>query len=173
MGKRRNGKGKNSSGGDCNNTTSSNSDKFSAFDFSDEDFRVEQDARKTLAKFDIESPGKKPADNRVAIDKHVLLDFSMSSHAKITANINSIPTLNGSNFKSWKENLLIVLGVHDLDLALRVDSPPPLTDRSTPDDKRDMKRWKKSNRMCLMIMKKTTREAFRDTISDSITTAKE
>ncbi|KAI6668705.1 hypothetical protein NL676_007239 [Syzygium grande] len=35
----------------------------------------------------------------------------------ITASINSIPMLNGTNFKSWQENLLIVLGVMDLDLA--------------------------------------------------------
>ena len=74
--------------------------------------------------------------------------------ANITANINSIPMLNGSNFKSWQENLLIVLGVMDLDLALRVDSPPPLTDKSTFDEKRDMERWEKSNRLCIMIMKK-------------------
>ena len=93
--------------------------------------------------------------------------------ANITANINSIPMLNGSNFKSWQENLLIVLGVMDLDLALRVDSPPPLTDKSTSDEKRDMKRWEKSNRMCMMIMKKAIPEAFRGTMSDKITTAKE
>ncbi|OIT08566.1 hypothetical protein A4A49_53097 [Nicotiana attenuata] len=46
--------------------------------------------------------------------------------------------LNGTNFKQWQENLKIVLGVMDFDLALTVDSPPPLTDK---------------NRMC-MIMKK-------------------
>ncbi|KAB5519853.1 hypothetical protein DKX38_024172 [Salix brachista] len=60
--------------------------------------------------------------------------------------------LNGSNFKSWKDNLLIVLGVMDLDLALRTDSPPPLKDESTSDEKRDMERG---------------------TMSDQITTAKE
>ncbi|KAB5520226.1 hypothetical protein DKX38_024545 [Salix brachista] len=60
--------------------------------------------------------------------------------------------LNGSNFKSWKDNLLIILGVMDLDLALRTDSPPPLNDESTSDEKRDMDRG---------------------TMSDQITTAKE
>ncbi|XP_024028413.1 uncharacterized protein LOC112093693 [Morus notabilis] len=61
----------------------------------------------------------------------------------------------------------------DLDLALRVDSPPPLTDKSTSDEKRDMERWEKSNRICMMIMKKAIPEAFRGTMSDKITTAKE
>ena len=54
----------------------------------------------------------------------------------ITANINSIPILNGSIFKSWHENLLIVLVVTDLDFVLKVNSPPPLTDESTRNDKR-------------------------------------
>ncbi|KAI6675746.1 hypothetical protein NL676_003652 [Syzygium grande] len=91
----------------------------------------------------------------------------------ITASINSIPMLNGTNFKSWQENLLIVLGVMDLDLALRIDSPTPLNDQSTSDQKRDMERWERSNRMCMMIMKKAIPEAFRSTMSEKITTAKE
>ena len=65
----------------------------------------------------------------------------MNNSTNITASINSIPMLNGTNFKSWKDNLLIVLGVMDLDLALRIDSPLPLTDQSTSDDKREMERW--------------------------------
>lgn len=75
------------------------------------------------------------------------------STANITANINSIPMLNSSNFKSWHENLSIVLAVMDFNLTLRVDSLPPLTNESTPDDKREMERWERSNRMCIMIMK--------------------
>ncbi|KAK6160726.1 hypothetical protein DH2020_004107 [Rehmannia glutinosa] len=97
----------------------------------------------------------------------------MSTPANITTSINSIPMLNGTNFKSWQENLLIVLGVMDLDLAIRTDSPPPLTDKSTSDEKRDMERWEKSNRMCMMIMKKAIPEAFRGTMSEKITTTKE
>ncbi|KAI6697895.1 hypothetical protein NL676_018014 [Syzygium grande] len=93
--------------------------------------------------------------------------------ANITASINSIPMLNGTNFKSWQENLLIVLGVMDLDLALRIDSPTLLNDQSTSDQKKDMERWERSNRMCMMIMKKAIPEAFRGTMSEKITTAKE
>ena len=61
--------------------------------------------------------------------------------ANVIANINSIHMLNDSNFKSWQENLLIVLAVMDFNLALRVDFPPPFTDESTLDDKNDMERW--------------------------------
>ncbi|XP_056166845.1 uncharacterized protein LOC130138014 [Syzygium oleosum] len=98
---------------------------------------------------------------------------SAITRANITASIYSIPMLNGTNFKSWQENLLIVLRVMDLDLALRIDSPTPLNDQSTSDQKRDMERWERSNRMCMMIMKKAIPEAFRGTMSEKITTAKE
>ncbi|KAL0361805.1 UNVERIFIED_CONTAM: hypothetical protein Sradi_3865000 [Sesamum radiatum] len=57
--------------------------------------------------------------------------------ANITANINFISMLNGSSFKSWKENLEIVLRVMNLDLALKEDSPPALTDKSTSVEKRE------------------------------------
>ena len=81
--------------------------------------------------------------------------------------------LNGTNFKTWHENLQIVLGVMDLDFTLRVSSPAPLTVESSSNEKRDIKRWEKSNRMCLMIIKKAISEAFRGTISEIIKTTKE
>ena len=93
--------------------------------------------------------------------------------ANITANINSIPMLNGSNFKSWQENLLIVLGFMDLDLAIRKNAPAPFTNESTSDEKKEIERWERSNRMCMMIMKKSIPEAFRDTISETVSTAKD
>ena len=81
--------------------------------------------------------------------------------------------LNDTNFKTWHENIQIVLGVMDLDLALRVSSPAPLIVESSSEEKRDIIRWEKSNRMCLMIIKKAIPEAFRGTISETIKTAKE
>ena len=95
------------------------------------------------------------------------------SATNITANINYILMLNCSNFKSWHENLSIVLPVMDLDLASRVDSPPPFADESTPDEKREMERWERSNRMCIMIMKKGIPEAFRGSMTEKATTTKE
>ncbi|XP_027077165.1 uncharacterized protein [Coffea arabica] len=101
------------------------------------------------------------------------MDSVANDLTNITANINNISMLNDTNFKSWKENLLIVLGVMDLDLALRNDSSPPLTDQSTSDEKRNNERWERSNRLCLMIIKKAVPEAFRGTMSETTVTAKE
>ena len=100
-------------------------------------------------------------------------DSTTSFASNINARINSIPMLNGTNFKTWHENLQIVLGVMDLNLALRVSSPAPLTVESSSDEKRGIERWEKSNRMCLMIIKKAVPEAFRGTISEKIKTVKE
>ena len=98
---------------------------------------------------------------------------SVMSAANITANINSIPMLNGSNFKSWQENLLIVLAVMDFDLVLMVDSPPPFTDEGTPDDKREIERWERSNCICIMIMKRAIPEVFKGSMPEKATKAKE
>ena len=100
-------------------------------------------------------------------------DSATSSASNINPSINSIPMLNGTNFKTWHENLQIVLSVMDLDLALRVSSPAPLTVESSSDEKRDIERWANSNRMCLMIIKKAIPKSFRGTISEMIKTAKE
>jgi hypothetical protein len=40
-----------------------------------------------------------------------------------------VPMFNGNNFSDWKENLLLTLGCLELDLALREDEPPTLTEK--------------------------------------------
>ena len=47
-----------------------------------------------------------------------------------SALIEIVPMLNGNNFSEWKENLLFTLGCMELDLSLREDEPPALTDSS-------------------------------------------
>ncbi|XP_071724622.1 uncharacterized protein [Rutidosis leptorrhynchoides] len=99
--------------------------------------------------------------------------WSSPNQANITASINSIPMLNGTNFKSWKENLPIVLGVMDLDLALRTDPPVDITKASTIEEIDLMEKWEQSNRMCMMIIRKAIPEAFRGSMSPDIHTATE
>ncbi|KAL9691991.1 hypothetical protein QQ045_012420 [Rhodiola kirilowii] len=41
------------------------------------------------------------------------------SATSVAANLNNILMLNGTNFKDWKENITILFGCMDLDLALR------------------------------------------------------
>ena len=98
---------------------------------------------------------------------------SVMSAVNITTNINSISMLNGSNLKSRQENPLIVLSTMDLNLVLRVGSPPTLTNKSTSDDNKDLEKLEKSNPMCVMITNKIISEAFGDYKSKKITMVKE
>ena len=72
--------------------------------------------------------------------------------------------LNDTNFKKWKEHIIIVLGCMDLDYALRVDRPLDLTSASTAEQRSTMEKWQRSNRMSLMIMK----HSIPETISGAI-----
>ena len=60
--------------------------------------------------------------------------YSIEFVAAISANTNSILMLNGSNFKEWKENVLIILDCMDLDLALRIEQLTSCTAESFFDD---------------------------------------
>ncbi|XP_071722461.1 uncharacterized protein [Rutidosis leptorrhynchoides] len=96
---------------------------------------------------------------------------SAPNQANITASINSIPMLNDTNFKAWKENFLIVLGVMDMDLVLRTDLPVDIIEASTIEDIDLMEKWERSNRMCMMIIRKAIPEVFRGSMSPDIHTA--
>ena len=88
----------------------------------------------------------------------------MDSTFSISANVNNISVLNGTNFKKWKEHVIIVLGCMDLDYALREDCPMDLTGASTVEQRAAMEKWERSNRMSLMIMKHSILEAIRGAI---------
>ena len=90
----------------------------------------------------------------------------MDSTSSISANVNNILVLNGTNFKKWKEHIIIVLGCMDLDYALREDRPTDLTGASTTEQRVAMKKWEQSNCMSLMIMKHSISEAIRGAIPE-------
>ncbi|RVW25651.1 hypothetical protein CK203_115810 [Vitis vinifera] len=90
----------------------------------------------------------------------------MNSTSSIFANVNNIPMLNGTNFKKWKEHVIIVLGCMDLDYALREDCPPDLMSASIAEQRFAMEKWERSNCMSLMIMKHSIPEAIRGAIPE-------
>ena len=58
----------------------------------------------------------------------------------------------------------IVLGCMDLDFALRTERPTSTTEN--PNEGK-IEKWDRSNRMSLMIMKRSIPEAFRGSINES------
>ncbi|RVW76847.1 hypothetical protein CK203_043070 [Vitis vinifera] len=67
-----------------------------------------------------------------------------------------VKVLNDTNFKKWKEHVIIVLRCTDLDYALRENRRA-----STAEQKAAMEKWERSNRTSLMIMKHSIPEAIR------------
>ncbi|XP_028057091.1 uncharacterized protein LOC114261079 [Camellia sinensis] len=95
------------------------------------------------------------------------------STTSISANMNNVPMLNGTNFKDWKENILIVLGCMDIDLALRMPKPNDLPEQSTPEEIAYFEKWDRSNRLSLMIMKRGIPEVFQASLEQDVTVAGE
>ena len=61
--------------------------------------------------------------------------------------------LNDTNFRKLKEHITILLGCMDLDYAIQTKQPPALTNDSTAKQRANFEKWKRSNRMSLMIIK--------------------
>ncbi|KAI5399804.1 hypothetical protein KIW84_064943 [Lathyrus oleraceus] len=79
------------------------------------------------------------------------------------AQINYILMLSGMNFKSWKESMEIVLGCMDLDLSFREERPTATAEN--PNEK--IEKWDRSNRMCLMMIKRSIPEMIKSPIGES------
>ncbi|CAL2240346.1 unnamed protein product [Prunus armeniaca] len=90
----------------------------------------------------------------------------MASQVVNPSAINSIEPLTGSNFKKWKRDLEIVLGLLDHDLALR-EEKPEVTANSNAAQKHKLERWEKSNRICLLVMRKSITETICGGITES------
>ncbi|RVW68649.1 hypothetical protein CK203_062152 [Vitis vinifera] len=60
----------------------------------------------------------------------------MNSTSSISANVNNILVLIDTNFKKWKEHIIIVLKCMDLDYALREDRPSDLTSASIAEQRK-------------------------------------
>ena len=78
-----------------------------------------------------------------------------------------IETLSGENHSSWKDSLMLTLGMLDFDHALIEVAPLTLTDKSTPEDKMAYEKWQKSNKMCVMLIKNSISPIIRGGIPDS------
>jgi phosphoglycerate-specific signal transduction histidine kinase len=84
----------------------------------------------------------------------------------------SIPILDGTKFSEWSEQVQFYLGLWDLDLALRTEKPPTITDSSSAKEKARYKFWERSNRLSIMFMRMNMVDNIKTTLSEC-DTAKE
>jgi hypothetical protein len=67
------------------------------------------------------------------------------------ASIKDIMTLNRYNYKEWRDQLKIILGLVDLDVTLQKDKLTKLTIKNIEDVKIDVP-WIGPNCVCLKVM---------------------
>ncbi|XP_050233410.1 uncharacterized protein LOC126681897 [Mercurialis annua] len=90
------------------------------------------------------------------VTAHMSIIFSCPSFpAHLSSSVSSVPLLTGINLSEWKEKVEFTLGVLDLDLALQIEEPAPLTETSNDEQKTLHKAWEKSNRLSLMFLRMT------------------
>ena len=65
-------------------------------------------------------------------------------------NFSQIETLTGSNFKRWKFDLDIALGMRDIDYAITQDEPTRLVANSPAEVKRVHEAWRMANKVYLL-----------------------
>ncbi|GAV57263.1 UBN2 domain-containing protein, partial [Cephalotus follicularis] len=70
-------------------------------------------------------------------------------------NTVTIEVLTGSNFKKWKEDIEFAMEMADVHILLVTDKPGELTITSTNDEKLVHAAWMKSNRICLLSMRRS------------------
>ncbi|CAM8999145.1 unnamed protein product [Rhodiola kirilowii] len=95
------------------------------------------------------------------------------STSSVAANISDVLMLNGTNFKGWKENIMILLGCMDLDLALKEPKQDAITNTSSESAQVYKGTWERSNRLSLMILHRGILEVFRGIVPDENSSAKD
>ncbi|XP_076901210.1 uncharacterized protein LOC143555565 [Bidens hawaiensis] len=89
-----------------------------------------------------------------------------ASLSAVTAPNGGITSLTGDNFATWKDSLMLNLAFLDFDFALNEHQPPKLTANSTPAEHLLFEKWKRCNRMSLMLMKNSISMPIRGSIPD-------
>ncbi|XP_043705290.1 uncharacterized protein LOC122655120 [Telopea speciosissima] len=82
----------------------------------------------------------------------------------------TIEILTGINFKKWKQDLLFAMEMADVHTSLVMDKPVDLNDSSSDDDKLVHAAWMKSNRLCLLSLKRKIREHLKSGFPSYCTT---
>lgn len=81
--------------------------------------------------------------------------------------ISQIELLNGSNFRKWKTDIELNLGILDYDHVLKEDPPEELTQTASREAKEKYEKWYKHNKMALIMIKKSMTENMKGSIPES------
>ena len=71
-----------------------------------------------------------------------------------------------NNYKNWKSDMELALGLANLDLALIKDKPPHPIKENITKQKAHYKKWERANRLSIMVMKKSISLSFKVNVFD-------
>ncbi|KAJ9557382.1 hypothetical protein OSB04_011996 [Centaurea solstitialis] len=97
------------------------------------------------------------------IDRQQFLSHSVQYPMSV---VNFAP-LNGVNYKKWKEDVELMLGILDYDHVLREDPPEEPANNATAEVKAKHQEWHKHNRIALIYIKKCITDAVKGGIPES------
>ena len=72
-----------------------------------------------------------------------------TNHSNVRCNV---PELSGSNYKTWKEQIILYLGWIDIDYVIRKDESK-ITETNIKEAKVLHEQWERSNRLSIMFIK--------------------
>ncbi|XP_026416209.1 uncharacterized protein LOC113311604 [Papaver somniferum] len=78
--------------------------------------------------------------------------MTASSSKYLHSYTSSISFFTDTNFSEWKENVKFTLGVQDIDLAVQIEKPV-VDDKSSIEDKDILKKWERSDRLSIQLMR--------------------
>ncbi|XP_028944964.1 uncharacterized protein [Malus domestica] len=85
----------------------------------------------------------------------------MNSSSLNILNLINIEKLNGNNFRTWKQQIDLNLGLLEFAIAFKQPKPHALTSESTKDQKDAFEKWARANEMSLLIMQNAMEEHIR------------
>ncbi|GAV63058.1 hypothetical protein CFOL_v3_06580 [Cephalotus follicularis] len=95
------------------------------------------------------------SDTLFALIVLILYIIDLTVTFSVNNNMVTIEVLTRSNFKKWKEDIEFTMEMTDVDLSLVMDKHGDLTITSTEDEKIVHASWMKSNRICLLSMRRS------------------
>ncbi|CAL2278472.1 unnamed protein product [Prunus armeniaca] len=84
-----------------------------------------------------------------------------------SVNHNSIQTLTGSNYKKWIEDVEIALGLLDYEMVLTNEALAVPANEASTETKAKYAKWIKANKMAILIMRRSTSEEVRGSITET------
>ncbi|TXG49740.1 hypothetical protein EZV62_025615 [Acer yangbiense] len=106
-------------------------------------------------------------DNVLLRRRFIVLRFSFIEFFNVNnfaSQLSAIKPLDGTNFEEWKETVTSVLALWGVDLALREKKPSKLTAESTARERSHRRKWKESNRKCLMFLQLSISKTIKKSI---------